>query len=85
MALNFPNNPVDGQLEVVENSAQYRYSEATKSWIVVGAAAGQGTVNSVNITGSNGIDTSGDQPITDIGTINISFNIDGVDGLALLP
>jgi hypothetical protein len=85
MALNFPNDPVDGQIETLENSAQYRYSVATQSWIVVGAAAGQGTVNSVNITGSNGIDTSGDIPITDIGTINIAFNIDGVDGLPSLP
>ena len=82
MAINFPNDPVDEQLFVAENSAQYRYYEATQSWLVVGATSGGGTVNSVNVTGSNGVSASGDQPITDIGTINLELNI---DDLPLLP
>lgn len=85
MAINFPNDPVDEQLFVAENSAQYRYYADTQSWLVVGATSGGGTVNSVTITGSNGIVASGDQPITDIGTVNVTFNIDGVGGLPTLP
>lgn len=81
MALNFPNNPLNGDTWVdPANGALYLYAEATKSWSVTGISVGGGTVNSVDIAGSNGIETEGG-PITDVGSIGITLNIDGLDVL----
>lgn len=85
MALNFPNNPADGTVWVdPSNGAQYLYSSATKSWSVTGISVGGGTVNSINIAGSNGIEASGG-PVVDVGTIDVELNIDGLDLLPVLP
>lgn len=81
MALNFPNNPLDGATWVdPANGALYLYAAATQSWSVTGISVGGGTVNSVTITGSNGIETAGG-PIVDVGSIDVGLNIDNLTEL----
>ena len=81
MALNFPNNPLDGDTWVdPSNGALYLYTDLTQSWSVTGISVGGGTVNSVTITGSNGIETVGG-PIVDVGYIDIALNIDALTEL----
>ncbi|AEC52962.1 hypothetical protein SCRM01_015 [Synechococcus phage S-CRM01] len=82
MALNFPNSPSDGDTWVdPSNGTQYVYVAATTSWRVSGVA-GVGTVTSVTINGTNGIVPVSGNPIVDVGTIVLSFNI---ASLAVLP
>jgi hypothetical protein len=81
MALNFPNTPLDGDTWVdPSNGALYIFADTTQSWSVTGISVGGGTVNSVTITGSNGIEAVGG-PITDVGSIDIALNIDNLNEL----
>lgn len=72
-----PSTPVEGQVyydTVLEKFGVYNGA----TWDYMGTGAGAGTVTSVAISGSDGIDVDSGSPITSSGTIALGLNSAGV-------
>jgi hypothetical protein len=79
MALAFPPGPTPGQVYVGPNGVSYTWDNSLMAWTASssGGGGGGGTVTVVEVTGINGIVTSG-SPYTTAGAITVDFPINSL-------
>jgi hypothetical protein len=77
MALAFPPNPTPGEVYVGPSGVSFTWDDSLMAWIASSSGGGGGTVTVVEVTGINGIVTSG-SPYTTAGAITVDFPINSL-------
>lgn len=87
MAINFPNNPVDGTIHRdASNNIAYVYRAVNDSWflqpLALNSIGGAGTVTAVAAVGTRGVTVVG-SPITTAGTLTLGLSVDTLPAVTL--